>query len=335
MPEPLTPEDCDCRGLPFMPLEVARFTESDFAAISTGDEFKAAVLLWAKSWTQVPAASLPDNDRILARMTGYTLAEWLKLREMALHNWIKCSDGRLYHPVIADLAVAAVAKRKGQSERANTRWAKVRAEKAAEARAQAPAKPTHMPRHKEADAMAPKTDATVMQGTGKEEGIEPPLSPPKGTEDAAKPPKVRKADVEAIWTVTPSRSRERSSKADLERALTSAASRGHPPDAVKSGLEAYFRSAEATRNDGEFVKGVHRMVERDRWQSFTETSTSPESPAEPDDPWRFRLMNWRRNAAWNRLEWGPPPGKPGCTVPAEVLMAHGYVPTGQQNGAAA
>lgn len=124
--EPLVAAGTDLRGMPFMPLEVSRLVDSDLVALSTGDEFKAAVVLWAKSWMQVPAASLPSEDRILARLAGLSLPEWKTVREMALHGWVKCSDGRLYHPVIADQAARAAAKSTSQSARAKSRWAKVK-----------------------------------------------------------------------------------------------------------------------------------------------------------------------------------------------------------------
>jgi hypothetical protein len=49
-----------------MPMDVVRLLDSDLFALSTGDEFKAALALWCKAWLQVPAASLPDDDRVLA-----------------------------------------------------------------------------------------------------------------------------------------------------------------------------------------------------------------------------------------------------------------------------
>ncbi len=42
--------------------------------------------------------------------------------------------------------------------------------------------------------------------------------------------------------------------------------------------------------------------------------------------WKRRIEEYRKNAYWNRLEWGPAPGRPGCTLPAEILMANGYAP---------
>lgn len=100
LPEPLVPIDVDLRDFGFMPLHVQRLRDSDLAAISTGDEFKAAVLLWAYSWHQVPAGSLPDDDRILAARSGAN-EKWPKVKVRALDGFIRCSDGRLYHGVIA------------------------------------------------------------------------------------------------------------------------------------------------------------------------------------------------------------------------------------------
>ncbi|MFT9016593.1 MAG: DUF1376 domain-containing protein [Acetobacter sp.] len=119
--QPLTPPDCDLRGLPFMPLDTVRLLDSDLFALSTGAEFKSAVALWCKAWQQVPAASLPDHDRVLAHLSGAG-ADWPQVRAMALHGWITCADGRLYHPVLADKAAHAWKGRLAQRARAARRW---------------------------------------------------------------------------------------------------------------------------------------------------------------------------------------------------------------------
>ena len=107
LPAPLTPEDCNLQDFAFMPLDVARLRDSDMAAYQSPEACWAAVLLWAAAWHQVPAASLPDDDRFLAKAAGYgrVVKEWLNVREGALHGWIKCADGRLYHPVVAEKAL--------------------------------------------------------------------------------------------------------------------------------------------------------------------------------------------------------------------------------------
>lgn len=106
MTEPLTPPDCDLRNLQYMPLDVLRLRDSDITATATGDEFRCAVLLWCAAWHQVPAASLPDDDIVLSQFAGFgrVVKEWKKVKTGALRGWIKCSDGRLYHPVVAEKA---------------------------------------------------------------------------------------------------------------------------------------------------------------------------------------------------------------------------------------
>lgn len=116
LPEPLVPAEADMRGLQFMPLDVVRLMDSDLYALSTGEEFKAAVSAWCKSWLQVPAGSLPDDDRILAHLTGAG-KRWLKVKDMALRGFIRCSDGRLYHPVVCEKVVEAWAMRIRQRNR--------------------------------------------------------------------------------------------------------------------------------------------------------------------------------------------------------------------------
>jgi len=116
MNAPLTPPECDLRGMPFMPVDLVRLFDSDLYALSTGDEFKAAFTLFGKAFLQVPAGSLPSDDRILAHLSGAG-ARWARVRDMALRGWIKCDDGRFYHPVVADKALEAWKARIAQRAR--------------------------------------------------------------------------------------------------------------------------------------------------------------------------------------------------------------------------
>ena len=109
MTEPLTDPTVDVAGLPGFMLNVVRLLSSELVAISTGDEFKAAVLLWCRSWQQTPACSLPDDDRVLASFAGLgaDVKKWRKVRDVALRGFVRCSDGRLYHPVLVEDAKRA------------------------------------------------------------------------------------------------------------------------------------------------------------------------------------------------------------------------------------
>lgn len=117
MSAPLTPASCDLRGLDYMPLDVARLLDSDTLALTTGDEFKAVFQLWCRAWREVPAASLLNDDRVLARAAGVALSEWQAIRAAVLRGWVACDDGRLYHPVVAEKALRAWIERLGFRER--------------------------------------------------------------------------------------------------------------------------------------------------------------------------------------------------------------------------
>lgn len=103
---PLTEPDCDLRDFKFMPLDVVRFAQSDLMSHEAPEAIVAAILLWGASWHQVPSASLTDDDRSLANLAGYgrAIESFRKVKAGALRGWIKCSDGRLYHPVVAEKA---------------------------------------------------------------------------------------------------------------------------------------------------------------------------------------------------------------------------------------
>ncbi|MCD7096953.1 DUF1376 domain-containing protein [Stenotrophomonas sp. MMGLT7] len=113
LPEPLVPPEVDLRGMPFMPLDVTRLRDSGFAIESSPEEFRAGILLWCASWNQFPAASLPDNDKVLAAYAGYPgqLRAWARIKAGAMRGFVRCNDGRMYHPVIAEKALEAWAER--------------------------------------------------------------------------------------------------------------------------------------------------------------------------------------------------------------------------------
>lgn len=110
MTEPFTPPDLDLTALEYMPLNVGQLLASDTWAISSGDEAKAAVTLWCYAWHQVPAGSVPNDDKILSVRSGAGV-RWKKVREVALRGFVLCSDGRLYHRTICEQALVALDKR--------------------------------------------------------------------------------------------------------------------------------------------------------------------------------------------------------------------------------
>lgn len=109
LPAPPVPPDVDLTDFGFMPLDCARFRDSGLAAEEDPAAGFFAVVLWTVAWHQIPAASLPGSDVALAKLAGFgrDLAGWSAVRAGALRGFERCSDGRLYHRVIAEKALEA------------------------------------------------------------------------------------------------------------------------------------------------------------------------------------------------------------------------------------
>jgi hypothetical protein len=122
-PNPLTPSDCDLRGLDYMPLLGNHLFGSEFNAAASDSAWRAAVTLWWAAWNQVPAGSLPNDDVALCRLAdlGRDVKTWKKLKAHALHGFICCNDGRLYHEFLCKQALVAWEKRVKERDR-KAKW---------------------------------------------------------------------------------------------------------------------------------------------------------------------------------------------------------------------
>jgi hypothetical protein len=119
LPAPLVPAEVDLSDFPFMPLMIARLKQSRAWLICKRRPEMAFYLinLWTASWHNRPAASLEDDDLVLADLAMCSDEVWTRVRADALRGWVKCSDGRLYHPVIAEQAMAAWERKVAQRNR--------------------------------------------------------------------------------------------------------------------------------------------------------------------------------------------------------------------------
>lgn len=119
MTDPLVPADVDLRDFGFMPLDVRTLLTSSLWIKAKKDPrvAHAAVSLWCECWHQVPAASLPDDDEVLAELARCDAKEWARIKERALLHFVKCSDGRLYHRHVAKKAIEAWDSKQAQRAR--------------------------------------------------------------------------------------------------------------------------------------------------------------------------------------------------------------------------
>lgn len=117
LPEPFVPADCDVSSLRSFLFHAQRFRDSNFAATVNPEAGFYAVCLWAAAWQQKPPASLPSDPVQLARLAGLgrDVQTWERHASQALYGFVACSDGRLYHPVLAMRALEAWAWMLGQA----------------------------------------------------------------------------------------------------------------------------------------------------------------------------------------------------------------------------
>ena len=116
---PLVTADVDLKDFPYTPIFRARLFGSSFHATATDAEWRAGVTLWLRSWDQVPAGSLPQDEVQLCRLAelGRDMKTWRKVRLIALHGWAAAPDGRLYHEVVAEGVNAAWQSKRAQRDR--------------------------------------------------------------------------------------------------------------------------------------------------------------------------------------------------------------------------
>lgn len=326
LPAPMTPPDCDLRGLVYMPLDVTRLLDSDLMALSTGDEFKAALCLWLKAWGQVPAASLPDDERLLARFCGVSLGEWRTLAPRALHGWTKCADGRLYHAVVAEKALTAwidrLAHRKRSAAGHAKRYGRELDLAPIEAASKvafdmllrlAPAAKAETDNLPQADPETASSSDHACQGHGFElrSGVEWSGDIPVGTQKSVEP---ENPDKEA-WRRAPAllsgsdRMTEAKARKLFGRILSD--HKLDPRDLLPSIVAAEGKGTPDPQ--GYLVAAAKAVADRRRGGR---SQTDVGAWGEPQ--WRVAMDIYRTEGTWGD-GMGPRPGEPGCIVPTHLL----------------
>lgn len=354
LPRPPVPKNADVRHFAFMPLDVGRLRDSRFAATATDGEFRAAVLLWCAAWHQVPAGSLPDDDRELAVLSqcGRNAIAFQEVKG-ALHGFIKCNDGRLYHPLICEKVNEALRRSKAGQKGSKSRWQKKKSENAIAFQS-----------HGDGTATA---DAVAMQGTGTGTGTEsrgtnvPPTPPNGGSTDRAEPtsseveperpdqPELLQTDFpphaklprsqsgsaeypaqfEAFWRAYP-RNPADTKKSAYDAWRKAIRSKGASVETLQAGAKRYAADVQARGHDR--PAHVATWINRHGWEAVYDSRSGVEpGPANGDggltdgagEPWRARLIGYREREIWMDM-WGPEPGRSGCRAPPSLLAEFGY-----------
>lgn len=120
LPAPLVAEDVDCTDLDGFMLNVERLMASELVALASHEAIAAALFLWCRAWKQKPAASLPNDDRVLAAFAKLPLQRFKKLRDDVMRGFVLCSDGRFYHRTLAEEATRAYERKQAFKKRRET-----------------------------------------------------------------------------------------------------------------------------------------------------------------------------------------------------------------------
>ncbi|KQW79730.1 YdaU family protein [Brevundimonas sp. Root1279] len=235
---------------PFMQLYVADYL-GDTRHLTT-EQHGAYLLLLMTMWRS--DGRLPNDPKKLARIAGCSPSRWAKIADEVLEFFTVEGAELTNHRLTIELEKSS--EKSIKRAVSGSRGGKAKALK------------------------TNKTDvanATVLPEHSSDIRYQTPSSPPGGT----KSPKATSDQVEAIWSQCPPKARERSSRADVELELNSALRRGKSVDQVLAGLLAAYRSDTYA---GDRAKGIHRLIMKDRWASFTEAAGSPsDAPARTFD----------------------------------------------------
>lgn len=247
-------------------LNVERLMASELVALSTHEVIGAALLLWCRSWKQRPAASLPDDDRVLAAFARLPLPRFRKLRDEVLRGFVKCSDGRLYHPVMAAEAINAYAKKQSFRKKRETDAERLR-------------KWREEQRGTQAETSVETKDETrfVAEGQGQGQGQgQSPVVP------------IRDEAFETAWSAFPAQRKGARDKALVAWRSAFRRHSGLEADAIIAAIRDYAGSDEVARG---FAKGMAAWLNDDRW---TVTYAAP-GPGGKPTPKRPQADDWAKD----------------------------------------
>lgn len=332
-----------------MPLHVARLRDSDLAAEEDPEACWYALLLWAAAWHQIPAASLPDNDAVLTKLIGLgrDLKTFRKHRAGALRGFIKCDDGRLYHPVVAEQAVESW--RRKLEQRWRTECGRVK--KANQRNGLNNPMPTFEEFHATLPEgarlpdvpwdigarpwgqteLSPGTDTPCPQGK-EVQGTETGIGTGTGTileisEDLFVDPSERSSkgllepeasdQFEAAWKAYPhvkGRSSKKLSLVQWRRLPTSTR------QALPAAVAAYAKDGREPKMDCG-AQAMERWLRDEKFADWLQPVGGRLGADWPDSRWRIAIDLWRQDGSWS-ADLGPTPGEPGCRVPAHLLVTN-------------
>lgn len=351
LPAPMTSPDCDLRKFPGMMVDVQRLLASTFNATASRNPLAWMIghKLWYRSWHQIPAGSLPNDDDELCYLAelGFDLKSFRKAKDVAMRGWVLCADGRLYHPMVAETARSAwrkILEQKWRTEVARIKKHNQRHQDAVvpvpdmegwiaggcEPRALGSAQPSCLQGqaaavsedsgHASLGTMPPIEKEEIGKGII-EEDIGAFASRDVPIEAPAKAlPKVRAkpwdADerFEALWNACTPLMRQRAKSKAKVWPKWQAALKDHDDAEIIIALARYLQGDPDVKRTG--GPGLQVWLGDGTYEQWISGDVAA---ALDDETWTVAVDLWRQGRGW-AASYGPEPGQPGCRAPAHLLV---------------
>lgn len=116
LPEPPYPEATKANGFK-QEVDWDRISQSRTWIYADNEVRPWLLMLWLKSWQNVPAGTWEADDEYIARSLGCKLEFFIGHREQFMRGWVRHADGRLYHPFITAQVLEMLGRRRATANR--------------------------------------------------------------------------------------------------------------------------------------------------------------------------------------------------------------------------
>lgn len=272
------------------------------------------ILLLMAMW-RTPDCSLSADDRMLARYARLSLGQWTRIKPTIM-AFFRLADGRITQGRLTDEANLVRRHSKLQSDKARSRWLKNNDSSHAAA----------MPNECRSDAPTPTPTVSPL--------------PPKALEPADEEGEwvSRLSDndraLALVWRATGSHDDQIRAWLTTTRGphrqriagwMRDGISANRLPGIVTDILDRCEGSDGNLMSGGKPIRDIWAFLNRVVPAEWAKVSAADDASLRrdagiltPSEPWAQRVVAFRTKAIW-LPSWGPPPGEPGCRVPAELI----------------
>lgn len=116
LPEPPYPSNTKANGFK-QEVDWDRIAQSRTWVYADNEVRPWLLMLWLKSWQNVPAGAWEADDEYIARSLGCKLEFFIGHRDQLMRGWVRHADGLLYHPFITLQVLEMLGRRRATANR--------------------------------------------------------------------------------------------------------------------------------------------------------------------------------------------------------------------------